>query len=83
LAPPPIDAGGEEDDVTSCSHRLPFARVLERVVGIEYVGSRGVGIRWLCRCGKPVTTPWNEAREPMKARGKQVELENMRLAGAV
>ena len=69
--------------MTSCTHLLPFASVLERVVGIQYVDGKEYAVCWGCRCGSTRTFLWQGAPGPLKAKARQVEIENMRLAGAV
>jgi len=69
--------------MTPCSHLLPFARVLERVVGIEYVGGKEYAVCWNCRCGSTRAFLWQGAPGPLKAKARQVEIERAREAAGV
>ncbi|MHC4398004.1 MAG: hypothetical protein ACYS1A_20365 [Planctomycetota bacterium] len=67
-----------------CPHDLPLGRIMERIIGIQR-DERGNSklILWECLCKSAISIPWDAAHEPLKARARQVELEQYRMAGMV
>ena len=69
--------------MTSCSHRMPFSRILESVVGIQYDGGKEYAVLWTCKCGSTRAFLWQGAPGPLKAKARQVEIERAREVAGV